>query len=213
MNATDVIALQPGQPLDQAVHALIFNNSGPVQPYSTEDGAGMAILDRVPMFVGRVGLQHPKLDLNRPWVAGTLSFDPNFKGDITSLRVTAATRLVALCKAALIFTLSPAAGPAPRAAASQPRSNPASQQAAKDIARRVGTKRARSPKAAPQEAPARAATHRQRRRQTCLQQPSATLRVQVRIRFAADAETSGQMGWTDSVCRLRAARCQRHDLG
>lgn len=152
MNPTDIIALQPGKQLDEAVHAVIFNNTGPLLPYSTADTACVAILDRAPLFVGRVGPHHPKFDISRPWVAGTLTFDPNFKGDITSLRVTAGTRAVALCKAALIFTLKPAAE-APRRQPAQAVSTPASAAAAREVARRVGTKRARNPKAAAQEPP------------------------------------------------------------
>lgn len=154
MNAAEILALQSGQPLDATVHSYIFNNAGPVLPYSTESAVALGILDRLPLFVGRVAPTHPKIDPARPWISGTLTHEPSFKGDVTALRVTGPTLAIALCKAALIFTMKPATGPAPRAAA-QPRSNPASEQAARDVARRVGTKRARNPKAEPETPPAR----------------------------------------------------------
>ncbi len=154
MNSAEIIALPSGKPLDEAVHSYVFNNTGPVLPYSTSDEAGIELLDRLPLFIGRVSPAHPRFDPQRAWVAGTLTHDPNFKGDITSLRVTASARMVALCKAALIFTLKPAAAPAgSQRAAPAPQPPSASANEARELARRVGTKKARNPKAGAEPAP------------------------------------------------------------
>lgn len=107
MQPDQILSLQPGHELDKAVHAVVFANDGRLFKYSTTDSCAAKLLDRLPLFVGRVDPTHAKFDINRPWVAGTLAHDPATKGDLTVLRVTSATRMGALCKAALLLVLHP----------------------------------------------------------------------------------------------------------
>lgn len=139
MTHTEILALTPGPDLDQAVHLFVFNQTGDAPRYSTDDAAGIKLLDRLPLFVARVDPSHPQLDPSRPWIAGTLAHEPAFKGDVTTLRVSAPTRLTALCKAALLVVLRPA-----RVNTASPES---SRTQAQDVAARIGTPAARNPRA------------------------------------------------------------------
>jgi hypothetical protein len=144
MNANDILALPPGPALDQAVHQFIFGGVGPTVPYSTDDREAAKIFDRMALFVGRVD-SGPKYNAGRPWIAGVLAHEPSVNGYVTRLSVTAPSRLIALCKAALLVMFQPAksdrgASPAaPRASSSE--------QAAKELAARIGTPGARNPAA------------------------------------------------------------------
>lgn len=115
MTTSEVLALPPGPAMDAAVHRLVFRDVvslTDIMPpaYSTDDAAGMAILDQLPLFVGRLPASHPGFNAARPWVAGTLSFAPSLQTDAATLRVVSVTRLGALCKAALVSVLQSAAG-------------------------------------------------------------------------------------------------------
>lgn len=138
MTHENILALQPGPELDQAVHVAVFGGIGKLAPYSTKDSAGLKVLDRLPLFIGRVDPSHPRFDASRPWVSGTLTHNAEIKGDMTALRVTAPTRGVALCKAALLVLLRPARAerPAPRQSSAD---------AAREVAARIGTPAARNP--------------------------------------------------------------------
>lgn len=138
MTSDEILALTPGPQLDAAIHLHVFSNPGKAPAYSTKDAAGMKILDRLPLFVGKLDPAHPKYDSSRPFVAGTLAHEPSLNGDVTRLRVTAPSRLVALCKAALLVVLRPAKAERPA-----PRQSSAEQ--ARDIAARIGTPAARNP--------------------------------------------------------------------
>jgi hypothetical protein len=102
MNATEIIALQVGAPLDNAVHVRVFGLKGKAPPYSTDDATALQILDRVPLFVASIDPDKPDYSAERPFVAGRLQHENSVKGDITILRVTGATKAIALCRAALI---------------------------------------------------------------------------------------------------------------
>lgn len=104
MTAQEILALN-GPALDNAVHVYVMGAKGEPAPYSTDDAVGMKLLDRLPLYVGRIDSKHPELKAERPWQAGILVHEPTVKGDVTRLRVTAPTRLAAICKAALIFVL------------------------------------------------------------------------------------------------------------
>lgn len=138
MTTDEILSLAAGPTLDAAVHVHVFSNTGKASRYSTRDSAGMKVLDKLPLFVGRVSPAHPHFDVARPWIAGTLTHNPDIKGDMTALRVTAGTRLVALCKAALLVVLRPAKAERPG-----PRQSPAD--AARAVAARIGTPAARNP--------------------------------------------------------------------
>lgn len=141
MTPSDILALPPGPDLDRAVQTYVFNATGKVPAFSTDSTTGLRLLDRLPLFVGRVDPSHPHFDPSRPWIAGTLAYEATVKGDMTSLRVAAPTMLTALTKAALLFTLRPA-----RTQRSGPQTSP--EQAARAIAARIGTPAARNPNAA-----------------------------------------------------------------
>lgn len=108
MTPQDALALTPGPELDQAVNLHVFNSAAKAPAFSTSDVEGIRLLDKLPLFVARVNPSHPHFDTARPWIAGTLAFDAATKGDVTTLRVASATRLAAICKAALLVTLQPA---------------------------------------------------------------------------------------------------------
>ena len=144
MNPQDILALPPGPALDAAIHQFLFGGVGPVVAYSTDDREGAKIFDRMALFVGRVD-SGPKYNAGRPWIAGVFAYENSVNGYVTRLSVTAPTRLIALCKAALLVLFQPAksdrvASPAaPRASSSE--------QAAKELAARIGTPGARNPAA------------------------------------------------------------------
>lgn len=103
MTTEQILALQPGPELDQAVHASIFGGVGKVKAFSTKDADAITLLDKLPLYVSATAPTHPKYDPARPFHAGTLVPEATVKGDVTRLRLTAATRAVALCKAALML--------------------------------------------------------------------------------------------------------------
>lgn len=143
MTPQQILALTPGPELDKAVSIYCFNSPAGKRPaYSTDDAAGMKLLDRFPLFVARVDDGHPARDPSRPFVAGTLAHEPSIRGDVTTLRVSAPTRMTALCKAALLFSLRP----------SQPqRGAKSSADQAREVAARIGTPAARRPGGAPKK--------------------------------------------------------------
>lgn len=134
MTTEQILALPAGPELDQAVHTAVFGGRGRLVPYSTKDAAGLKLLDRLPLFVARIPENHPQFDPLRPFVAGTLTHHFDLKADVTTLRVTAATRLIAICKAALIIGGQPSRLERP---------SPSPQEQARDIAARIGTPAAR----------------------------------------------------------------------
>lgn len=157
MTTQDILALSPGAPLDQAVHQFVFGETGKAPAYSTDEATALRLLDRLPMFVGRVPADYPKQDPARPFVAGTLRFEPAISGEAAGLRVSAASRAVAICKAALLVIFQPAktnAGRQPGAASITVQT----QTPAQELAARVGTPAARGPLAA-----AAAAAQKQRK--------------------------------------------------
>lgn len=158
MTTNEILALTPGPALDQAVHNFVYSNAGKCKPYSTKDTHGIALLDRLPLFVARLPDNHPTFDPSRPFAAGTLAHNADLKGDMTALRVTAPTRLVALCKAALLVVLRPAK--ADRATIQQ-----SPEAAAKAVAARIGTPAARGPGAAARVAQPTSRVHANDRRQ------------------------------------------------
>jgi hypothetical protein len=170
MTNNEILALTTGPELDRAVNIYVFNDTGKTAPaFSTSDADGMKLLDKLPLFVARVDPAHPNLDHSRPWIAGTLTWEPTVKGDVTSLRVAAPTRLTALCKAALLFTLRPA-----KAGRAAQQATPA--EAARAIAARIGTPAARRPgQLAAQNAP-RPGKPGPKPRQTAPQLPERTAR-------------------------------------
>lgn len=139
MTADEILALTPGEQLDQAIHTYVFGGSGPLMKYSTNDADGARIMDKLPLFVGRIegGARYNPV---RPWIAGVMSSDGAANAYVTRLTVAAPTRLIALSKAALLVIFQPAKSNqgAPRVT---------SEQAAKAIAARIGTPGARSPAA------------------------------------------------------------------
>lgn len=137
MNTDEILALQAGPALDQAVHSVIFGSTGKLPAYSTREASALALMDRLPLFVGRVDASHPMFDAARPFVAGLLTYDRTLSGDVTRIRVTGPTRMVALCKAALLVALRPA-----RQEARRPQSTA---DAARELAARIGTPAARNP--------------------------------------------------------------------
>lgn len=139
MNSADILALTPGTQLDQAVNAFIFGNANPTDRFSTDDAAGAKILDRMSLFVGRID-SGPKFSPGRPWIAGVLAWEPTVSGYVTRLSVTAPTRLVALCKAALLVIFHPAKSDRAPVRVS-------SADAARELAARIGTPGARNPAA------------------------------------------------------------------
>lgn len=163
MNAQTILALTPGPELDQAVNTFLFGGANPTDKFSTDDASCAKILDRLSMFVGRID-SGPKYSPGKPWIAGVFAWEPTISGYVTRLSVTAPTRTVALCKAALLVVFQPAksdrvASPAvPRASSSE--------QAAKELAARIGTPGARNPAAgvrAAQEAADKRAADRAKR--------------------------------------------------
>lgn len=137
MTSAEILAIPPGPALDLAVHQYCLGGIGDPLPYSTSEADAVKILDRLSLFVGRVSPQHSRFDPNRPYVAGTLVFDQATGGDTSRIRVTAATRMIALCKAALIVVLQPAKLDKKTAAQT-------AQEKARELAARVGTPGARS---------------------------------------------------------------------
>lgn len=137
MNPDDILALTPGPQLDAAVHTHIFNRKGKPAAYSTRSTDAITLIDRLPLFVARVDPAHPRFDAARPFIAGTLAHEPSVKGDVTLLRVSAATLSVALTKAALLYTFREVKAPRPA------RTTAADQ--ARDIVARIGTPAARHP--------------------------------------------------------------------
>lgn len=135
MNIPDIIALQPGPALDSAVHLHVFaQKDSPAPLYSFNDAAAITILDRLPLYVGRV---EPTSDPARPWSAGILAHDPAGKMDYTALRVLAPTKAVALCKAALLHMFRDGGRPAVAKGANH--------ESAESAVARVGTARANNP--------------------------------------------------------------------
>jgi hypothetical protein len=141
MTSAEILALPPGPELDKAVHLFVFSNDGKARYYSTKDADGIRLLDKLPLFVARIPDNHPNYEASRPFCAGTLIHNPDVKGDMTALRVTASTRLVALCKAALIVVLRPAKTSDRQAAT--PQGSSANAANARDLAARIGTPAAR----------------------------------------------------------------------
>lgn len=102
MNSTKILALQPGIDLDQAVMRAVWGDKlTPADDgaYSTDPVFAIRLLSRLPLFVARVD---PPADKERPWTAGQLTHAESGQMDYTTLRVSASTMAVALCKAALL---------------------------------------------------------------------------------------------------------------
>lgn len=146
MTSADILSLSPGLPLDQAVSIYVMGESGKPLPYSTDEAHALKLLDRLNLFVGRVPADSPKQDPSRPFVAGTLGFDAASSGEVARLRVTAGTRMIALCKAALLVIFAPAKSGRESNRAPAPTPQPST--AARELAARVGTPAARGPIAA-----------------------------------------------------------------
>ena len=119
MSIADILAIPPGLALDEAIHKYAFGLTGRAPAYSTSDADGITLLDKLPLYVARID---PPRDASRPWIAGTMSHDPTRQIEYTTLRVAAATRMAALCKATLlvVFKPAPAVRVAPAAPAPQP---------------------------------------------------------------------------------------------
>jgi hypothetical protein len=119
MNSTEILALPAGPALDEAVQRAIWGDTltpADQGTYSTDDAQAIRLLSRLPLFVARVD---PPGDRDRPWTAGQLTHGENGTIDYTSLRVSAPTLPLAICKAALLVCGRTAAAkfvpPAPKA--------------------------------------------------------------------------------------------------
>lgn len=135
MNPQTILALAPGPDLDRAVNSHVFALTGDAPLFSTDETQALKLLDRLGLFVGRVSTKHPKHDIARPFVAGSLGFDPKTGAHVSLVSVTAASRSVALCKAALIVVLAPAKLDRP--------AREVAQESARAAASRIGTPAAR----------------------------------------------------------------------
>jgi hypothetical protein len=110
MSPSEVLALKAGPALDKAVHKIVFGKVGRAPAYSTDDRIAITILDQLPLYVASIDPERPEYSDERPFVAGRLQHEQSVKGDITILRVSSATKALALCKAALI-ALAKTGGP------------------------------------------------------------------------------------------------------
>lgn len=107
MTTEEILSLTAGPLLDRAVHESLLKGQGKLEKFSTSDTASVRLLERVPMYVSRVPGDSPNFKAEKPWMAGLLKFNAASNSYQTTLSVTAATRAIAICKAALLITLHP----------------------------------------------------------------------------------------------------------
>lgn len=105
MTPQEIANMPAGRSLDQAVHTTIMQLDGEAPAYSTDEAAALQILTRCPLFCCSIDPSRPEYSAARPYAAGRLQFEQSVKGDITVLRISAATLPLALSKAALLTAL------------------------------------------------------------------------------------------------------------
>lgn len=103
MTIQEVIALPPGRALDRAVHVAVFGGAPGDHPpgYSTTRRA-YEILETLPLAVGALARTENDFinDNTRPYWASEM-----LNGKQHRFKITAATPEIALCKAALLYSI------------------------------------------------------------------------------------------------------------
>lgn len=116
MNAQQIMAMKAGPQLDRAVHEAV-GATGKPPAYSSDMEHATTLLVRYSLFCAAIDRASAEYNAERPFVAGTLAFRPDIRGEVTVLRVVAPTPELAICKAALVVATRPIRA-APKAAPS-----------------------------------------------------------------------------------------------
>ena len=121
LTTESITAMTPGAKLNRAVHEVALGRIGRAKPYSTDSAVAAELIDLLPIFGARVAKGAEGYDEVRPYIAGTMAFHPALDSFVTVIRVRCATLPIALCKAALLYSILPRdRPPAPTSTAMAP---------------------------------------------------------------------------------------------
>lgn len=113
LTVEQILALPPGPDLDRAVHSQALGRPGRAPLYSTKQEVAVDLIAQLPIGVARLAQNAPGYRPEKPFVAFLLEKSPRDATYFAATSVASATLAVALCRMALLFTVSPKERQAP----------------------------------------------------------------------------------------------------